>query len=45
LWETGLLVAVDLMEVNPTLGDESQRLQTTQIGCSLIRAALGETLL
>lgn len=45
IWETGLLVAMDLMEVNPTLGDASQHLQTTQIGCSLIRASLGESLL
>jgi arginase len=43
--ETGLLVAMDLMEVNPTLGDEAQHLQTIQIGCSLIRSSLGETLL
>lgn len=45
LWETGLLCAMDLMEVNPTLGDPAQKLQTVQIGCSLIRCALGETLL
>ena len=43
--ETGLMVAMDLTEVNPTLGDEAQRVQTVQIGCSLIRSALGETLL
>lgn len=43
--ETGLLVAFDVMEVNPTLGDAAQHLQTVQIGCSLTRAALGETLL
>jgi arginase len=43
--ETGLVVAMDLMEVNPTLGDENQKQQTIQIGCSLIRATVGETLL
>ena len=45
LCETGLLVAMDIMEVNPTLGDEASRLQTIQVGCSLVRCALGETLL
>lgn len=43
--ETGKLCAMDLMEVNPTLGDAAQRLQTVQIACSLIRCAMGETLL
>ena len=43
--ETGLLVALDIMEVNPTLGDAAQHLQTIQIGCSLTRASMGETLL
>ena len=89
--ETGRLVAVDLMEVNPTLGDQASLVQTVQvcvrcsvlfffgersflclfffafmgglerwasqcthlvlrpstlqIGCSLVRSALGETLL
>jgi len=45
LHETGLLVAVDLMEVNPTLIDSSSVEQTVKVGCSLIRSALGETLL
>ncbi|KAI3632661.1 hypothetical protein MIR68_009303 [Amoeboaphelidium protococcarum] len=45
IWETGLLCALDIMEVNPVLGDDTQRQQTIQIGCSLTRAALGETLL
>jgi len=45
LYETGLLVAVDLMEVNPTLADQVSAEQTVKVGCSLIRSALGETLL
>jgi arginase len=32
-------------EVNPTLGDERSVAETVAIGCSLARAALGETLL
>ncbi|KAG9292683.1 hypothetical protein G9A89_008270 [Geosiphon pyriformis] len=43
--ETGLLVAVDLMEVNPALADEVSVFETVTIGCSLVRCALGETLL
>ncbi|KND00247.1 arginase [Spizellomyces punctatus DAOM BR117] len=45
VYETGNLVAVDIMEVNPLLGDQAYVLQTIQIGCSLTRTALGETLL
>lgn len=45
LHETGLLVAVDLMEVNPALENEEAVKQTVSVGCSLIRSALGETLL
>ncbi|KAI9446699.1 arginase [Lactarius indigo] len=45
LFETGLLVAVDLMEVNPSLKEEADAQQTVAVGCSLVRAALGETLL
>jgi arginase len=45
LWETGLLVALDLMEVNPSLADEASVKQTVAVGCSLVRSALGETLL
>ncbi|KAI0064721.1 arginase [Artomyces pyxidatus] len=45
LFETGLVVAVDLMEVNPSLEDEESVQQTVAVGCSLVRAALGETLL
>lgn len=45
LWETGLLVALDLMEVNPSLADDVSVQQTVAVGCSLVRSALGETLL
>jgi len=43
--ETGLLVALDIMEVNPSLLGPGDVVQTVQVGCSLARAALGETLL
>jgi len=43
--ETGLLVALDIMEVNPSLSDAASVQQTVAVGCSLVRAALGETLL
>jgi len=43
--ETGLLVALDLMEVNPGLADAESARNTVSVGCSLVRAALGETLL
>lgn len=49
------LVALDIMEVNPTLGGDVEKEKTIYIGCSLARflftflsnprAALGETLL
>ncbi|KAL0581130.1 tRNA ligase [Marasmius crinis-equi] len=45
LWETGLLAAVDIMEVNPSLADGDGVEQTVAVGCSLARSALGETLL
>ncbi|KAF9482821.1 arginase [Pholiota conissans] len=45
VYETGLLVAMDLMEVNPSLADEASVAQTVAVGCSLLRSALGETLL
>lgn len=41
--ETGLLVALDIMEVNPSLQDELSANQTIAVGCSLTRAALGTT--
>lgn len=40
---TGAMVSMDLVEVNPTLGSSPDA--TVRIGCSLIRSALGETLL
>lgn len=43
--ETGCLVALDLMEVNPSLLDPVSVRQTVAVGCSLVRCALGETLL
>jgi len=45
IYETGLLVALDLMEVNPSLEDEASVKQTVAVGCSLLRSGLGETLL
>lgn len=39
--ETGLLAALDLMEVNPSLEDDVSVEQTVAVGCSLVRAALG----
>ncbi|KAJ7940197.1 Ureohydrolase [Mycena leptocephala] len=41
IWETGLLVALDIMEVNPSLADAESVKQTVTVGCSLVRAALG----
>jgi len=45
VFETGLLAALDLVEVNPSLQDAVSVEQTVAVGCSLLRAALGETLL
>jgi arginase len=45
IWGTGLLVALDIMEVNPSLADAAAVHQTVAVGCSLARSALGETLL
>ncbi|KAK9767136.1 Arginase, catabolizes arginine to ornithine and urea [Basidiobolus ranarum] len=45
LYETGCLVATDIVEVNPSLGDDANLYQTVTVGCSLARCALGETLL
>lgn len=39
--ETGLLVAFDIMEVNPSLADPESAKATVAIGCSLVRSALG----
>jgi len=45
VYETGLLAALDIMEVNPSLEDVVSVNQTVAVGCSLARCALGETLL
>lgn len=42
--ETGSLVALDLVEVNPSL-EEAGAEQTIRAGCSIVRCALGDTLL
>ncbi|OMH85626.1 Arginase [Zancudomyces culisetae] len=42
---TGCLVAMDLVEVNPLLGDTNSAELSVAIGCSLVRCTLGETLL
>lgn len=46
--ETGSLVAMDLVEVNPQLAkgvDDIGASETVRAGCSLVRCALGESLL
>lgn len=46
--ETGSLVAMDLVEVNPTLEPGVNNIgahETVRAGCSLVRCALGESLL
>ncbi|KZL64842.1 arginase [Colletotrichum incanum] len=45
--ETGSLVALDLVEVNPSLAadQEGAASETVRAGCSLVRCALGESLL
>ncbi|KAI8997590.1 arginase [Pilobolus umbonatus] len=43
--ETGLLVSADIVEVNPSLEDETAIFKTVQVGCSLARCCLNETLL
>ena len=42
--ETGQLIAMDLVEVNPSL-EEMGASETIRAGCSLVRCALGDTLL
>lgn len=42
--ETGSLVAMDLVEVNPSLEAKGAQ-ETIRAGCSLVRCALGDTLL
>ncbi|CAF1139342.1 unnamed protein product [Adineta steineri] len=43
LHSTGRLVALDMVELNPAIGDHCE--DTIAIGCSLIRATFGESLL
>ena len=45
--ETGSLVAVDLVEVNPRLAPETDlgAQETVRAGCSIVRCALGDSLL
>uniref|UniRef100_A0A2R2JFW7 Arginase n=2 Tax=Glaciozyma antarctica TaxID=105987 RepID=ARGI_GLAA1 len=43
--ETNLLVSLDIMEINPSLGALASVAQTVDVGRSLVRCALGETLL
>ncbi|KHN97192.1 arginase [Metarhizium album ARSEF 1941] len=44
--QTGSLVAIDLVEVNPSLAaTDAGAQETIRAGCSLVRCALGETLL
>lgn len=47
LHETGNLVAVDLVEVNPKLAAEGELgvVETVRAGCSIVRCALGESIL
>lgn len=45
LAESGLLVALDVVEVNPELSNEEDAFRTIQVGCSVARWCLGETLL
>lgn len=42
--ETGSLVAMDLVEVNPSIEDAGAR-ETIRAGCSIVRCSLGESLL
>jgi len=42
--ETGSLVALDLVEVNPSLETDGAH-ETVRAGCSIVRCALGDTLL
>jgi arginase len=42
--ETGSLVAIDLVEVNPSL-EAVGASETIRTGCSIVRSALGDTLL
>lgn len=43
--ETGSLVAVDVMEVNPLLGNKEEAKTTVDLARSIVRTCLGQTLL
>ncbi|KAJ8489021.1 hypothetical protein ONZ45_g13734 [Pleurotus djamor] len=43
--ETGKLIGMDLVEVNPAIGDPKSAKKTVDVACKLIRAAFGESLL
>lgn len=45
LAETGLLVGVDIVEVNPSIGNSSDVQQTAEVAVDLVKCALGERLL
>lgn len=38
---TGRLRAIDLVEINPAVGNESDRKKTIEAGLSILKAALG----
>ncbi|CAK1599720.1 unnamed protein product [Parnassius mnemosyne] len=41
IYSTGRLRAIDLVEINPALGDESDRKRTIEAGLCVLKAALG----
>jgi len=43
--ETGLLVSMDLVEVNPQLGTPEERKKTVETSCDFVKFAFGQTLL
>jgi arginase len=45
LAETGLLVAIDIPEVNPSIGNQTDVQNTAAVAVSIAQCALGETLL
>jgi len=42
--ETGLLVGVDIVEVNPAIGTREQVQETAQVAVGIIKSALGQHL-
>lgn len=45
LGETGLVAGMDLVEINPMLGDDQSADAAAKIGLSMVRSVLGDTLL